>query len=223
MLIHAHLAKQRRGYPTLQIDLEVNLKRGRVHFLTGPPNSGKGTLLRILQGRERPDHGVLTADGQIWYKGDATGYVESSDRPVGSVFTDDTLSRHQTPRAILSRALAHWPTRTRTRRLKELLDRAGLSRYARDEILELSPEQRWVLAFIRVLAPRPKLVLLEAPLWVMPNGFESALRSWVREEGVPLLLSDDGLTPVTRQGDLAIHLVAGRVQDIHSRQPAVVA
>jgi len=57
----------------------------------------------------------------------------------------------------------------------------------------------------------------------MPNGFESALRSWVREEGVPLLLSDDGLTPVTRQGDLAIHLVAGRVQDIHSRQPAVVA
>ena len=219
MLIHAHFTKLRRGRPALQVVLEANLKKGRVHFLTGPPDSGKGTLLRILQGRERPDRGLLTADGQIWYKGDASGYMECQERFVGAVFMDDVLSRRQTPRAALSRALVHWPTRTRARRIMGLLERAGLERLARREILELSEAQQWILALVLALAPRPKLVLLETPLWVMPQGFEPELRAWVQDEGVPLLLSDDGLIPVPRRGDLAIRMMEGRVQDIDHLRP----
>ncbi|HWQ09374.1 MAG TPA: ATP-binding cassette domain-containing protein [Holophaga sp.] len=223
MLIHAHFTKLRPGLPALQVLFETNLKKGHVHFLIGPPSSGKGTLLRILQGRERPDRGLLTADGQIWFKGDASGFMACQDRQVGAVLVDDVLSRRQTPRAVLSRALAHWPTRTRARRISGLLERAGLARHARSEILELSAAQQWILAFVLALAPRPRLVLLEAPWWFMPPGFEPELRAWVLEEGIPLLLSNDGLVPVTRQGDLAIRMMDGRVQDIHRLQPANLA
>ena len=223
MLIHAHFTKLRPGSPALQVVFAANLKKGRLHFLIGPPRSGKGALLRILAGRERPDRGLLTADGQIWYKGDASGYMERQERFVGAVFADDVPSRHQTPRAVLARALVHWPTRTRARRIAGLLERAGLERHARSEILELAPAQQWLLAFLRALAPRPKLVLLEAPLWIMPQGFEPGLRAWVLDEGVPLLLSDDGLAPVSRRGDLAIRMMDGRVQDIDCLRPAIVA
>jgi ABC-type sulfate/molybdate transport systems ATPase subunit len=223
MFIRADFTKLRPGKPAIQASFQLNLKHGRINYLVGPPGSGKRTLFEILLGRLRPDQGSLTADGKIWFQGDAGLFVEILDRPVNAVLGGDILSRHQTVRAILSRALSHWPTRTRARRVAVLLDRIAMERSAECKVLELDLVQRWKLTLARALASRPGLLLVDEPFAFLDPGmserFESDLRLLVREEGASVLISDAGNRPLGHSGDLLLRIEAGRIYPTAADQP----
>jgi ABC-type sulfate/molybdate transport systems ATPase subunit len=225
MYIQVECTKDRPGRPPLQAAFQLNLKHGRITFLAGPPGSGKSTLLDLLLGRLRPDKGFITADGKIWFKGDGNLFVEPLDRPVRAVRDDEILSRHQTAQAILSRALPHWPSPTRARRVAVLLDRIGLGRLANRKVLELDPEQSWKLALARALAPHPRLLLLDEPFAGLDAGpcgrFEADLRQLALEEKVAVLLSDACSGPLARSEDFLLSIAGGQIQrSIPIRFPA---
>ncbi len=218
MFMQTQIVKERTNKPPINASFQVNLKRGRVSFLVGPPGSGKSTLLRILLGSQRPDQGLIAVDGKIWFHRDGGRLIETLDRSVSGMFADDLLPRHQTVQAILARALSLWPPPARARRVAALLERIGMQRLAKRRVLDLSLEQCWRLAMARALAPKPRLVLLDEPFALSAPGkvesLESELRVMVREEGASALLSDAGDRPRNRQGDLILPMNEGRIQRV---------
>jgi ABC-type sulfate/molybdate transport systems ATPase subunit len=146
---------------------------------------------------------------------------------VSAVFSEDTLSRHQTVHAVLARALPDWPPPARDRRLEELLERSGMKRLAKRRVLDLKAEQGWMLVLARALAPRPKLLLLDEPFARLApeqvERLEAVLRDRVREEGVSVLLSDAGGRPLGRPGELILPMAMGRVQRAFTVPSAIVA
>ncbi|MDR3673332.1 MAG: ATP-binding cassette domain-containing protein [Holophaga sp.] len=227
MYIQSDIAMQRPGLPPLQAAFQLNLKHGRMNFLVGPPGSGKSALLRILLGRQRPDRGLIAADGRIWFHRNGEGLIETLDRPVTGAFHEDILSRHQTVLAVLARALPDWPPQARARRVAELLVRFGMKRLAKRRVMDLDLEQCWLLVLARAFAPRPKLLLLDEPfLNLAPEQIqrlEAELRAMVRAEGVSVLVSDAGNRPLGRPGDLILPMAMGQVLRVFPVPTSVVA
>jgi ABC-type sulfate/molybdate transport systems ATPase subunit len=215
MFIQTQIIKHRPGNAPVQATFQVNLKRGRIHWLVGPAGSGKSTLLHILQGRQRPDQGLIAVDGRIWFHRDGNRFIETLDREVNGVFGDEVLSRHQTAQAVLARALPQWPPATRAHRVAELLERIGLERLGKRKVLELSSDQCWRLVLARALASKPRLVLLDEPFALLEPEklglFDSDLRLLAREEGAAVLLSDSGIRTQGRPGDMILAMAEGRV------------
>jgi molybdate transport system ATP-binding protein len=208
MFLHVDLTLRRPSLPSLRLALDADLGPGRVHPLAGPPGAGQGELLRILAGRLRPDRGLLTAGGLIWFKGDASGRIEAAGRPVGAVFPEDEAPTWATPRLLVARALAHWPTQARPARLSEFMDRAGLTAVQRRSVAELGWEQRWLLGLACALAPRPDLLVMETPASGLPAGFAQELRAWIRRENIPALLYTAGGLPLYPPGMLTVRMTA---------------
>ena len=44
--------------------VDINIRRGLVTAIMGPSGTGKTTLLRLITGQVRPDHGTIIVDGQ---------------------------------------------------------------------------------------------------------------------------------------------------------------
>ena len=44
--------------------VNINIRRGLVTAIMGPSGTGKTTLLRLITGQVRPDHGTIIVDGQ---------------------------------------------------------------------------------------------------------------------------------------------------------------
>jgi ABC-type sulfate/molybdate transport systems ATPase subunit len=227
MFIQFEIVKQRPDAPPLQAAFKLNLKHGRINFLVGPAGSGKSTLLRVLSGRQRPDQGIIAADGRIWFYRNGSGLIETLDRSVSAVFSEDILSRHQTVHAVLARALSDWPSVARDRRLDELLERIGMKRLAKRKVMHLSAEQGWMLVLARAFAPRPRLLLLDEPFARLEpkqvERLEALLRDLVRKEDVSALISDAGDRPLGRQGELILPMAMGQVQRVYAVPSSAVA
>ena len=216
MFIQFEIVKQRPDGPPLQAAFQVDLKPGQLTFLVGPPGSGKSTLLRILAGRQRADQGLIAVDRLIWFHRNGRGLIETLDRSVSTVFSEDTPSKQQTVHAVLAGALADLPPAARGRRLEELLKRSGMKRLANCKVMHLTAEQGWMLVLARAMAPRPRLLLLDEPFARLGSAqvkrLEAVLRDRAREEGIPVLISDAESRPLGHPGELILPMDGGRVK-----------
>jgi putative spermidine/putrescine transport system ATP-binding protein len=157
-------------------DLSLEVRPGELLALLGPSGCGKTTLLRVVAGLERPDHGMVRIGTT-----DVTG-VPARKRPIGMVF----------------QAYALFPNLTVAENVRFPLDVRGVARAQADErvtellgLVQLGAEagryphqvsggqaQRCALA--RALAPRPQVLLLDEPLSALDVVVRATLRDEIR-------------------------------------------
>lgn len=170
-------------------DVSLEIRRGEVLCLVGPSGSGKSTLLRVIAGLERTGRGRVSIDGADV---DAAGtFVPPERRRVGMVFQDYALFPHLTIAENVAFGLAGRSKSEVTGIVGDLLERVGLSRYARSYPHMLSGGERQRVALARALAPSPRILLMDEPF----SSLDGLLREQVREATIALL-RETGTTAV---------------------------
>jgi ABC-type Mn2+/Zn2+ transport system ATPase subunit len=185
------------GYDGVSVLSHVtySVEAGEFTGIVGPSGSGKTSLLKLLLGTVRPQHG-----GVVRQPGLAVSYVPQLETvnwnfPV-TVSECVLMSRK-------SKRLLPWPTPDERRDVTAVLERLGIADLAGRHIRELSGGQQQRMFIARALLRRPALLLMDEPTSGVDIG--------TRHEVLHLLdeLHRDGLAIVLTTHDLngmAAHL-----------------
>lgn len=164
--------------------------------VTGPSGSGKTTLLSIIAGILAPDSGTVSVDEM-----ELTQLSESRRRAfrlqrIGLVFQSfelieylNVLDNVLLPARISSAVSVTTSLRERAR---DLLQQAGLEKYASRSITRLSQGERQRVAICRALLTDPPLLLADEPTGNLdPDSTQrivEILLNQVRDHGATLLM-----------------------------------
>jgi sulfate transport system ATP-binding protein len=161
-------------------DVTLDFPSGELVALLGPSGCGKTTLLRIIAGLERADHGQVVLEGE-----DASA-KDVRERQVGFVFQHYALFRHMTvfdnvAFGIRMKPRAQRPSAQQIRdKVHKLLELVQLDWLADRFPSQLSGGQRQRIALARALAVEPRVLLLDEPFGALDAKVRKELRRWLR-------------------------------------------
>lgn len=156
--------KRYRNGTNALYDINFKVAQGEFVYIIGPTGSGKSTLIKLLDGEERPTKGTIKVVGidvgELRKK-----QIPIYRRNIGVVFQDYKLLPHKTVRENVAYALEviNMKKKTIIRRTNEVLEDVGLSDKADSFPQELSGGQQQRVALARAIANRPKVLIADEP------------------------------------------------------------
>src|SRR5947209_12416755 len=138
-------------------DVTLSVDEGEFVCLVGASGCGKSTLLNIIAGLEKPDSGVVLADGKP---------ISGPGRERLVMFQESALFPWLNVMGNVLFGLKLKPNLTdkdRTDVARYYLELVGLSRFERANIHELSGGMKQRVALARALAPNPRVLLMDEP------------------------------------------------------------
>jgi molybdate transport system ATP-binding protein len=213
----------RAGVGELALDLSLEVEPGECLALAGPSGAGKTTALRIAAGLLAPRAGSVSCDGETWFDSERRIDVPPERRRCGFVFQDYALFPHLSAWRNVAYALPRAGARTRA---LKLLDRLGVPAGRADaRPRDLSGGERQRVALARVLALRPRALLLDEPLSALDARTRAhagrELAAALRDADVPALLVTHDFEEASLLGDRVAVVDAGRI--VQSGSPAELA
>ncbi len=145
--------------------IDLKIATGEYVTVMGPSGSGKSTLLNVLGLLDHPDQGKYYLDGIETTTLDEEHRARLRQEKIGFVFqTFHLIPRMTAAQNIeLPMILAGIPPPKRRRRIRELLEKLGLSERAHHRPAELSGGQQQRVAIARAIAMKPTLILADEP------------------------------------------------------------
>jgi lipopolysaccharide export system ATP-binding protein len=202
------LAKSFGGRRVLS-SFDLDVRPGEVHGLLGPNGAGKTTAFRLLTGVERADSGSIQLDGRNI---SLLPLPARARLGLGYLPQEETLLRDLNVEENVALAISVARTGLDAR---ALLERAGIKERARDRLAGLSGGERRRLAIARLLALKPKVLLLDEPFAgvdpVAVQGFQQLVCS-LAQDGVAVLITDHAVRETLAICHQATLLDAGTVQ-----------
>jgi len=198
------------GRPILQ-NIDFVLDPGEFCGLIGSNGSGKTTLLRAILGF------VPLRSGRITIGGNARRLAS-----VGYVPQKSMLDPYIPMRARDLVALGldghrlgfSFPSKTRSRKVDEMLEAVDASAFADQRIGALSGGQQQRVLIAHALVRRPRLLLLDEPLANLDirsvAGIVGVLRRLCSEYQITILLSAHDMNPLLPAMDRIVYLANGR-------------
>ncbi len=206
-------ARTRLG--ALALDVALNVEAGCCLALAGPSGAGKTSILRVVAGLLRPEHGRVSCGAATWLDTERGIDTPPEARRCGYVFQDHALFGHLSAWRNVAYGLAFVPRRERRARALELLARFGLEDRADARPRALSGGERQRVALARALAVRPAALLLDEPLAGLDTRTRAAasreLHATLRAAGVPALLVTHDFGEAALLGDRVGVIDGGRV------------
>jgi len=201
-----------RGPFALGVDIESN---ERVTGVFGPSGAGKSTLIRLIAGLERPDQGLIEANGRTLFDSGGGIDLPTHRRGVGVVFQEHRLFPHLSVRGNL---LYGQPGARRSgiadesRRIIELLELGGLLERS---VSQISGGECQRVALGRALISRPALLLLDEPLASLDRRLKRQILPYLKrvcvEAAIPILCVSHDLTELLQLTDQLVVLERGRL------------
>jgi branched-chain amino acid transport system permease protein len=147
-------------------NVDLAIRRNRVHALIGPNGSGKTTLLNVLNGIWRPSNGSIILDGVDITRlsphkraGEGVGRTFQNIRLFGAMTVmDNVMVGAERPHHQVSAGAAGLEGHALA-----ALDFVGLAPRAREAVNNLSYGHQRLVEIARALAGSPKLLLLDEP------------------------------------------------------------
>lgn len=142
------------------LGLTLAVPKGELLTVVGPSGCGKTTLLRLIAGLERPDHGTISIDGK------AVNGVTAAERNVAMVFQGYALYPQMNVRGNLTFGLkmrGHGQ-REIAERILSVGELLGIASFLERMPHELSGGEQQRVALARALVRRPVVLLLDEPL-----------------------------------------------------------
>ncbi len=197
------------------LDVSLDVAAGSCLALAGPSGAGKSSILRIVAGVVRPDHGRVVCGGRTWLDRSKGVELTPEARGCAYVFQDYALFGHLTAWQNVAYPLRRLRRAERRRRAEELLDRFGLLAQADARPRTLSGGERQRVALARALARDPAVLLLDEPL----SALDSRSRATAGREltqtlgaiAVPTILVTHDFTEAALFGDEVGVLDSGRL------------
>src|SRR5258708_21262054 len=193
----------RYGPANVLENINLHLHQGQFAGILGPSGAGKTTLLKAVLGLVHPAQGTILVNG--------TQLNGSPSRRVAYVPQVETVDWNfplTVEQAVLMGRTQHarplpWPTRAEHDLALSIMDRLGISQFARRHIRELSGGQQQRVFLARALIAEPDLLVLDEPT--------AGVDMRTQEDVLHLLahLNHDGMTILMTTHDLnaaATHL-----------------
>src|SRR6266581_96972 len=215
------LTKEFRGFVAVS---EVNLKvrRGRIHALIGPNGAGKTTCFNLLT------HFLSPTRGQIFYNGrEITGASPAAIARLGLArsFQISAVFPHLTVlenvRIALQRKRGHsfdfWRAASVLHELnpraRELLDAVGLSAFEESIAVELPYGRKRALEIATTLALEPEMMLLDEPTAGMAHEDVERISALIKRvaRNRTVLMVEHNLSVVEHLSDTITVLARGEI------------
>ena len=181
--------------------LDLGIAAGETLVLLGPSGCGKTTLLRLIAGLEAPDAG-----GRVFFDGEDVTRLPIERRNVGMVFQSYALFPDMDVAGNIAYGLRvrGVPREQAARRVDEMLEMMRLAEFRGRRVDALSGGQRQRVALARAIAPQPRVLLLDEPLFAL----DARLREQLRQE-IDALLRGLGITAIYVTHDQAEAMALG--------------
>jgi molybdate transport system ATP-binding protein len=144
----------------MNLDVDFSFVDNELVTLFGPSGSGKTTILRMIAGLTEPEEGMVQIENEIWFDRSKNINRPVQQREIGFVFQDYTLFPNMTIRENVEYALTNKDDKSFVDELFTLID---LKKMEHMKPALLSGGQKQRVAFIRALARKPKILLLDEP------------------------------------------------------------
>jgi molybdate transport system ATP-binding protein len=211
-MIEFALEKQLTGADgALALKVEGQIADRALQALFGPSGAGKTSILRMLAGLTRPDHGRIVVDGCVWFDSTRGIDLPTRQRSIGMVFQDYALFPNLNVRDNIAYAAGPgegaW--------IAELLALTGLQELVGQMPAALSGGQKQRVALARALARKPAVLLLDEPLAALDHAWRAQLQEQLQRLhqrcGLTTLLVTHDIGEVFRLAQGVFKLTAGQI------------
>jgi putative ABC transport system ATP-binding protein len=162
-LVDAGRRYARGGAVVAALDgISLTIGAGEFVAIVGPSGCGKSTLLNLIAGVDRPDSGSVRVCGLALERASEAELTRLRRRSLGVVFQAFHLVPNLTAEENVALPLA-LDGRSDPARVRELLERVGLTARARHRPGELSGGEQQRVAVARALVHRPALLVADEP------------------------------------------------------------
>lgn len=189
---------------------------GGVTALFGRSGSGKTSMLRIIAGLTRPDHGRLVLDDNVLVDTDRGIFVPMHRRRFGVVFQEARLFPHLDTRQNLT--YGRWFAQRAGRR--ESFDRIvamlGIEPLLERRPAKLSGGEKQRVAIGRALLSSPRLLLMDEPLAALDDARKAEILPYLErlrdETNIPIVYVSHSVSEVARLANRIIVMRNGKVE-----------
>lgn len=213
--VHKSYRSARREAIALR-GIQLQVARGEVFGVIGRSGAGKSSLIRLINGLEKPSAGAVVVDGQVVNQLDDARLI-ALRRRIGMIFQHFNLLRSQTvaENVAFPLRLAGQSKDQIQARVHALLERVGLDGHASAYPAQLSGGQKQRVGIARALATGPSILLCdEATSALDPQTTASVLDLLAdlnKELGLTIVLITHEMEVVRRVCDRVAVLEAGQV------------
>ena len=158
-------------------NVSVQVRRGELITLLGPSGCGKTTLLNLVAGFLKPEHGEILIDGAL------VTDVPTHRREIGIMFQSYALFPHMTVAGNVGYGLKmrRIAKPEIARRVADTLALIKLDGLDDRKPRQLSGGQQQRVALARALVIRPKVLLLDEPFSALDRNLRASMQVEVKE------------------------------------------
>ena len=196
--------------------LDVTLKAGPgITALFGPSGSGKTSVINMVAGLARPDHGRIVVDDRVLFESQSGIDVPPEHRRLGYVFQEGRLFPHMSVKANLTFGWQRMPANQRSVRFADVVEVLGIGHLLKRYPAGLSGGEKSRVAIGRALLASPRILLMDEPLASLDAGRKAELLPFIvnlaRQFAIPILYVSHAMDEVLRLADTLVLMENGRV------------
>lgn len=197
-------------------DISIGFRENEFVSILGPSGCGKTTLLNIIGGLDRYDHGDLIINGVSTKEFKNSDWDAYRNQSIGFVFQSYNLIGHQTvlQNVEIAMTLSGISTTERKQRARMALTEVGLADHLNKKPNQLSGGQMQRVAIARALVNDPDIILADEPTGALDSTTSIQVMDILKEVAKTRLV-----IMVTHNGELAkeysdriIQILDGEVQ-----------
>jgi putative ABC transport system ATP-binding protein len=184
----------------------------------GPSGSGKSTLMNIIGCLDTANAGVYRLDGIPIEDYSEKQLAKVRNRKIGFIFQNFNLIPKLSAEENVELPLIYGGVRgaERAERVREALEKVGLSHRARHLPTELSGGQQQRVAIARALVTRPSLLLADEPTGNLDSRTSREIMELLHdlhEQGNTVVLITHN-NDIARQAKRSLHILDGRLTEV---------
>ena len=186
--------------------------------IIGPSGSGKSSLMNIIGCLDTADAGLYCLDGVPIEDYSEKQLAKVRNEKIGFVFQNFNLIAKMSAEENVELPLVYQKVKRaeRQKRVKEALERVGLTKRAKHLPTELSGGQQQRVAIARALVTRPSLILADEPTGNLDSHTTEDIMQIFRElheqGNTIVLITHDN--EVAEQGKRIIHIRDGKLTEV---------
>ena len=209
-----HVTKSFGRYKALD-DVSIVVEEGEFLTVIGRSGCGKTTMLRVINGLQKPDSGKVYAAGEDVGEAD----LIRLRRKIGYVIQNIGLFPHMTveKNIIYVPVISGQKDKRQNRKLaEELIGLVGLEREMLDRYPEeLSGGQQQRVGIARALASRPKLLLMDEPFGALDEitkrAMQNELLALQKKLGMTVVFITHDIREAMKLGDRVLVMEQGKI------------
>lgn len=217
MITFEKVCKSYPGSPEILQNIDLEISKGELVFVTGPSGAGKTTLLKLISALEKP------SSGSIIFEGQNLSVLKDRDIPIlrrrfGMIFQDHKLlfDRNCFENVALPLEINNMSKTDTYRRVRAALDKVDLLQKEKIMPITLSGGEQQRLAIARAIVSRPSILIADEPTANLDRDYAEEIMNIFysfQQVGVTVIISTHEV-PDTNINFKRFQLNAGAIQNL---------